>query len=82
MNAEVTLEEAQRQLAKLLAQAAPGESFFISDHGTKLASVTKLPSAGAKERRETSLVELARSIRSRVKPGPDSIRELIRLGRP
>ncbi len=80
MKTDVTLEEAQRQLGLLLAQAVPGEIFYISQNGLKLASVTKLPapdSSGDK----LSLVDLARSIRARVKPGPETIKQMIDLGR-
>lgn len=85
MKAEFTLEEAQRQLASLLAQAAPGEMFFISQQGAKLAVVTKLslssgPPDGSSG--EPALIDLARSIRARVKPGSDSIKEMISAGRP
>ena len=83
MKAEFTLEEAQRQLGSLLAQAVPGEMFFISDHGAKLAAVTKLSRpVESSVVGEPSLIDLARSIRARVKPGRDTIKEMISFGRP
>ena len=85
MKSEVTLDEAQRQLGSLLAEAVPGEMFFISQNGAKLATVTKLPLTPPRPTSpdgEPSLVALARSIRSRVKPGPETVKELINQGRP
>jgi len=79
MPVEVGAYEAKAQLSKLLELVRKGERIIITKHGVPVA---QLIGPGPKQARDPSeiLAEL-RSIRARTKPGGDSIKSLVEVGR-
>jgi antitoxin (DNA-binding transcriptional repressor) of toxin-antitoxin stability system len=71
--------EAKTQLSKLLELVSKGERVIITKHGVPVAELTAPTGLRLMDPLEVS-TEL-RAIRSRTKPGPDTIKSMIEKGR-
>ena len=70
--------EAKTKLSELLDRVAAGEEVVITKRGVPIAYLS-----GIEDRRERTRAALAalRELRAQIKPGPESIKELIEEGR-
>ncbi len=81
MTMTVGVFEAKTKLSELLDKVAAGEEVIITKRGVPVAYLS-----GIEDRRDRTRAALTalRALRSQVKPGPDSVMDLIeeaRLGR-
>ncbi|MEM9479864.1 MAG: type II toxin-antitoxin system prevent-host-death family antitoxin [Verrucomicrobiota bacterium] len=77
---EIGSFEAKNRLSELLAQAERGQKIVITRRGKRVAMLGPLEDEEAPEEKR-SLVELCREFRKHVKPGPETIKEMIEEGR-
>jgi prevent-host-death family protein len=76
----VGASEAKTHLAALLDRVANGEKVTITRHGVPAAILVSVSEGRAKLSHQ-EIVEGMRSLRTRVKPGPTSVKEMIEEGR-
>ena len=72
--------EAKTHLAALLDRVAKGETITITRHGIPAALLVPVTGAEAKLSHQ-EIVEGMRALRSRVKPGKATVREMVNDGR-
>ncbi|MEI7453872.1 MAG: type II toxin-antitoxin system prevent-host-death family antitoxin [Actinomycetes bacterium] len=78
MTITVGVFEAKTRLSELLELAATGERIVVTKRGVPFATIGPPPT---REDQIKEFIELAREIRSRTKPGPETAKELIEEGR-
>lgn len=78
MTMTVGVFEAKTNLSHLLDLAAAGERIVVTKRGVPFATIGPPPS---REEQIEEFIELAREIRGRTKPGPETAKQLIEEGR-
>jgi len=78
MTMTVGVFEAKTNLSHLLDLAAAGERIVVTKRGVPCATIGPPPS---RDEQIDEFIELAREIRSRTKPGPETAKQLIEEGR-
>ncbi|MFA7324943.1 MAG: type II toxin-antitoxin system prevent-host-death family antitoxin [Candidatus Nanopelagicales bacterium] len=78
MSITVGVFEAKTKLSELLDRVAEGEEVIITKRGVPVAYLSNIEDRRA--RTQAALAAL-RELRKQVKPGPESIKELIEEGR-
>ena len=78
MTMTVGVFEAKTNLSHLLDLAAAGERIVVTKRGVPCATIGPPPS---RLDQIQDFIEFAEAMRARTKPGPESAKELIELGR-
>lgn len=79
MDREIGIYEAKNRLSALVEEVAQGKRIWITRRGRRVAQL----SSGIEAENDSTaeLIETFRHIRAGVKPGDESIKELVELGR-
>ena len=78
MTMTVGVFEAKTKLSELLDKVAAGEEVIITKRGVPIAYLSNIEDRRARTR---AALAALRAMREQIKPGPESIKELIEEGR-